>query len=68
MRGVLAKVDDFALDLVLASFYVILGGSVLFWVLNYIVDTMEELSHMTLGDVMGAGMLIVLIVVVALII
>jgi len=60
--------DDFALDLVLASFYVMLGGSVLFWVLNYIADAMEELSHMTLGDVMGTGMLIVLIVVVALII
>ena len=68
MHGGLVKLDDFALDLVLASFYVILGGSVLFWVLNYIVDTMEELSHMTLGDVMGTGMLIVLIVVVALII
>jgi hypothetical protein len=68
MHGGLVKLDDFALDLVLATFYVILGGSVLFWVLNWIVNTMDELSQMTLGDVMGTSMLIVIIIVVALII
>jgi hypothetical protein len=68
MHGGLVKLDDFGLKLVAATFYVMCGGGILYWLLNYIVDTMEELSQMTLGDVLGAGMLLALVVVVALLI
>jgi hypothetical protein len=68
MHGGLVRVDDFGLRLVMATFYVIIGGALLFWFLNWIVDTMQELSQMTLEDVLGASMMLILIVVVALII
>ena len=58
--------DDFGLRLVMATFYVIIGGALLFWFLNWIVDTMQELSQMTLEDVLGAGMILIIIIVVAL--
>ena len=68
MHGGLVRVDDFGLRLVMATFYVIIGGALLFWFLNWIVDTMQELSQMTLEDVLGASMMLILIVIVALII
>ena len=68
MHGGLAKLDDFGLNLALATFYVMIGGFIVYWGLSWLVDRLDEISQMTLEDVVGASMIVVLIIVVALLI
>jgi|11BtaG_2_1085332.scaffolds.fasta_scaffold30879_2 hypothetical protein len=42
--------DDFAVRFMMATLYVMIGGSILVWVLNYLVEAMEEISQMTAVD------------------
>ena len=60
--------DEFVIKLLVATLYVMIGGGLLAWVLNYIVDTVEELQTMTAEDVIGALLGVGVIIVVALLI
>ena len=60
--------DEFVIKLLVATLYVMIGGGLLAWVLNYIVDTVEELQTMTAEDVIGALIGVGFIIVVALLI
>jgi hypothetical protein len=60
--------DEFVIKLLVATLYVMIGGGLLAWVLNYIVDTVEELQTMTAEDVIGALFGVGVIIVVALLI
>jgi len=42
--------DDFAVRFMMATLYVMIGGSILVWVLNYLVEAIEEISQMTAVD------------------
>jgi len=58
--------DDFVLKFAIATLYVMIGGSILVWVLNYIVEALEEIAQMTIADVIGGMIAIGIITVVAL--
>jgi len=58
--------DDFVLKFAIATLYVMVGGGILVWVLNYIVETLEEITQMTIADVIGGMIAIGIITVIAL--
>ena len=58
--------DDFVLKFAIATLYVMVGGGILVWVLNYIVETLEEIAQMTIADVIGGMIAIGIITVIAL--
>ena len=58
--------DDFVLKFAIATLYVMVGGGILEWVLNYIVETLEEITQMTIADVIGGMIAIGIITVIAL--
>ena len=60
--------DEFVIKLLIATLYVMIGGGLLAWVLNYIVDTVEELQTMTAEDAIGALIGVGFIIIVALLI
>ena len=60
--------EDFAIKFMIATLYVMIGGSILAWVLNYIAEKMEEISEMTMEDFIGGMIGIGIITVVALLI
>ena len=60
--------DEFVIKLLVATLYVMIGGGLLAWVLNYIVDTVEGLQPMTAEDAIGALIGVGFIIVVALLI
>jgi hypothetical protein len=60
--------EDFAVKFALATMYVMIGGGILAWVLNYISDKMDELSQMTMEDCVGGMIGIGIIIIVALLI
>ena len=60
--------EDFAIKFMIATLYVMIGGSILAWVLNYIAEKMEEISEMTMEDFIGGKIGIGIITVVALLI
>ena len=58
--------DDFVLKFAIATLYVMVGGGILVWALNYIVETLEEITQMTIADVIGGMIAIGIITVIAL--
>jgi len=60
--------EDFVVKFAVATLYVMIGGSILAWALNYIVDALEEISQMTIVDFIGAMIVVGVITVVALLI
>ena len=58
--------DDFVLKFAIATLYVMVGGGILVWVLNYIVETLEEITQMTIAAVIGGMIAIGIITVIAL--
>jgi len=60
--------EDFAIKFMVATLYVMIGGGILAWVLNYIAEKMEEISEMTMEDFIGGMIGIGIITVVALLI
>ena len=42
--------EDFVVKLAIATLYVMIGGGVLVWILNYIIDACEEISMMDSED------------------
>ena len=60
--------DDFALNFMLATFYVMIGGAILAWALSKLCEAMERFLSTTVEDWIGFGVLILIITAVALII
>lgn len=60
--------EDFMLKFMAATFYVMIGGSILAWALDKFATAMLELSRMTSEDVIGGMIVIGIIAVVALLI
>ena len=60
--------EDFAIKFMVATLYVMIGGSILAWALDKFATAMLELSRMTLEDVIGGMIVIGIIAVVALLI
>jgi hypothetical protein len=57
--------DDFAVRFMMATLYVMVGGSILVWVLNYLVEAVEEISQMTAVDYLYGLVAIGIIIVIA---
>jgi hypothetical protein len=57
--------DDFAVRFMMATLYVMVGGSILVWVLNYLVEAVEEISQMTAVDYLYGLVAIAIIIVIA---
>ena len=68
MHGGLVKLEDFGLKLVIATFYVIIGGAVLVWSLDKLCDALNDLINLTLKDIVGFVVLMLIIIAVALLI
>jgi hypothetical protein len=60
--------EDFLMKFMIATLYVMIGGSILAWALDKFATAMIELSRVTSEDVIGGMIVIGIIAVVALLI
>ena len=60
--------EDFLIKFMVATIYVMIGGSILAWALDKFASAMYDLSQMTSEDVIGGMIVIGIIAVVALLI
>ena len=58
--------DDFALKFLEAMLYVTVGGAILVWALNKICEGLNALVNLTLEDVIGFAIFMLIVTAVAL--
>ena len=58
--------DDFILNFMFATWIVIIGGGLLVWGLDKLCNALTDLMNLTLADIVGFTVLMLIITVVAL--